>query len=62
LVFYRTIADLALNLLIPNGRIYFEINEKFGNELKDLLVIKGFRDITIRKDINGRDRMVRADT
>ena len=61
LIFYRVIADLALNLLLPNGRIYFEINEKFGNELKDLLVLKGFRDITIRKDINGRDRMVRAE-
>jgi len=57
LVFYRTIAQKSKNWLKPNGQIYFEINEAFGNEIKDMLIGIGFRNVEIRKDINGKDRM-----
>lgn len=60
LIFYRAIADIAKLKLKPLGRIYFEINERFGTETTTLLASKGFRDITIKKDINGKDRMIRA--
>ncbi len=57
LVFYRTIAQKSKNWLNPNGQLYFEINEAFGDEIKDLLISNGYSDVEIRKDINGKDRM-----
>jgi release factor glutamine methyltransferase len=60
LVFYRKIADFALSRLKPEGRLYFEINEKLGNDLINLLREKGFGEVLLRKDINGRDRMIRC--
>ncbi len=57
LIFYRTIAQKAKYWLKPNGQLYFEINEAFGNEIKDMLIGNGFSDVEIRKDINGKDRM-----
>lgn len=57
LIFYRTIAQKSRNWLKANGQIYFEINEAFGNEIKDMLTGIGFRDVGIRRDINGKDRM-----
>ena len=60
LIFYREIADFAASHLNPGGRLYFEINEKSGNELVSLLNNKKFGNIQMRKDINGRDRMIRC--
>lgn len=57
LLFYRTIAQKSKNWLKPKGQLYFEINEAFGNEIKDMLIGNGFSDVEIRKDINGKDRM-----
>jgi len=61
LLFYRAIADLAINQLKPGGKLYFEINEQFGNETAYLLSSKGFENIIIRKDINGKERMLKAE-
>jgi len=58
LVFYRSIATFANKYLTRNGRLYFEINENLGLEMNKLLLDLGFSDIEIRKDINGKDRMV----
>jgi len=61
LVFYRAIADIAINQLKQGGNLYFEINATFGNETIDLLALKGFKNIILRKDINGRERMIKAE-
>jgi len=61
LLFYRTIADIAINQLREGGKLYFEINEQFGNETTDLLIMKGFKNIVLRKDINGKIRMIKAE-
>lgn len=61
LIFYRAIADIAINQLKQGGKLYFEINEQFGNETADLLSLKGFKNIIVKKDINGKVRMLRAD-
>ena len=61
LVFYRKISDLALYLLEPAGKLYFEINEKYGDDTVQLLSSKGFCNIILRKDINSRERMIRAE-
>ena len=60
LLFYKRIADLALDLLVENGTLYFEINEAYGSECASMLQDKGFQNIQIRKDINGKDRMIYA--
>jgi len=58
LVFYRTIAAFAKKHLAENGKLFFEINENLGLQVSKLLLEYGFRDIEIRKDINGKNRMV----
>ena len=58
--FYRVIAQLALSNLSPGGTLYFEINRAYGAETCNLLRDLGFRDVELRKDFYGNDRMVRA--
>lgn len=60
LLFYREIADFAQVGLNENGWLFFEINEKFGNETIHLLKQKKFQFIEIKKDLFGKDRMVRC--
>jgi len=57
LVFYDAIAELALKNLDPAGQLYFEINQYLGTEMTELLDSKGFKNIELRKDIYGNDRM-----
>lgn len=60
LIFYRHIAKLALKGLNSNGALYFEINQYLGNELTSLLEKLGFKNIELKKDIYGAERMIRA--
>jgi release factor glutamine methyltransferase len=60
LIFYRAIARFSGVRLLENGRLYLEINESLGKEVKVLLEDEGFSDILIRKDMSGKDRMVRC--
>jgi len=60
LLFYRHIAQFALEKLNVNGMLYFEINENFGPETEKLLVGLGFESIEIVADIQGKNRFVRA--
>ena len=60
LIFYRKIAELALKNLNPQGQLYFEINQYLGQETLDLLQEMGFKDVTLRKDIYGNDRMIQC--
>lgn len=60
LLFYERIADFALLHLKNRGQLYFEINEAFGNECREMLRQKGFSGIELKKDINGKDRMIRG--
>lgn len=58
LLFYRKIAELALTSLTPNGKLFFEINQYLGNETVALLEKLGFKNIELRKDFVGNDRMI----
>lgn len=60
LVFYEAIANFALSTLKPGGKLYFEMNEAYGTALSSLLSGKGFSNVKIRKDLNGKDRMCKA--
>jgi release factor glutamine methyltransferase len=60
LVFYRTIARKAQAWLKPGGWLFFEINESLGTETKQCIEKEGFVNVELKKDINGRDRMLKA--
>lgn len=60
LLFYKAIASYATQALKPGGKLYFEINPLYRNELEKMLKNIGFIDIEIRKDAFGKDRMARA--
>jgi release factor glutamine methyltransferase len=58
LIFYRKIAELAQENLSENGQLFFEINQYLGKETVELLEKLNFRNIQLRKDIYGNDRMI----
>ena len=60
LLFYRKIAQLAIKNLSPNGLLFFEINQYLGKETVELLENLGFKNIELKKDIYGNDRMIRC--
>lgn len=56
--FYRAIARLPL--LKPGGELWFEINERFGLQTRELLQGLGYADVRVIRDLHGRERFVRA--
>ena len=60
LLFFKRIALAARKYLLDGGSLYLEINELFPEETVRLLKDAGFYGIEVRKDINGKSRMVRA--
>ena len=60
LLFYKKIAELAFISLPNNGLLFFEINERFGKETVTMLSAIGFVDIELKKDVNEKDRMIKA--
>lgn len=60
LIFYKKIQELAKTKLKSGGKLYFEINESKGVELRDFLVSNGWNDVSVQKDLNGKVRMIRA--
>lgn len=60
-LFYRKIAQLALKNLAPNGLLFFEINQYLGKETVELLENLGFKNIELKKDMYGNDRMIRCE-
>lgn len=60
LVFYRAIANFAQKNLVADGLLYLEINQYLGKEMIALLDAYNFKDIELKKDIFGNDRMVKG--
>lgn len=60
LIFYKAIASHASKLLKQNGLLFFEIHERLANETKEAIEALGFADVEIRKDLQGKDRMIKA--
>ena len=59
--FYRAIAEIGqTEALLPGGSIYVEINQALGKETVELFESYGYREVELRKDIYGNDRMVRC--
>lgn len=58
LLFYRAVAQWALQLLKPEGFGIVEINEALGEETAEIYRRNGFSAVTIIKDLNDKDRFV----
>ncbi len=60
LLFYKAIAVFGHRALNTGGRLYFEINPLLVEEMKDMLMCAGYRDVQVRNDIFGKPRMIKA--
>lgn len=60
LLFYKVIAEVALKRLSTGGLLFLEINESYGDDTVNMLESKNFKQVELRKDMSGRDRMVKA--
>tara|TARA_R110002073_G_scaffold40547_5_gene115076 strand:+ start:187156 stop:188001 length:846 start_codon:yes stop_codon:yes gene_type:complete len=60
LLFYEKVADFAKKQLNKNGILYLEINQYLSTETVNLLKLKGFQNIDLRKDIFDNYRMIKA--
>ena len=61
LLFYSRIANIAFESLKTDGFLFFEINEKYGQETVNLLESLSYKNIQLKKYINGKDRMIRCE-
>ena len=60
LLFYKAIADFALQNLKHYGKLYFEINEALGMETREMLSNKGFENVILIKDLNNKNRILQC--
>lgn len=60
LVFYRKIGELAFAHFNSVGQLFFEINQKYGKEVVELLNNIGFKNVLLIQDINNNDRIIQA--
>jgi len=61
LLFYEHIINFAKKQLNPNGALFFEINHLYAKEIVKLLKTSKFKNIEIKKDISGKDRIIKAE-
>lgn len=59
LLFYRAIAEFAFSHLDPGGQVFVEIHDRLGEETASVFR-NFFSFVELRKDIHGKDRMIRA--
>jgi release factor glutamine methyltransferase len=60
LQFYEAILKFAVNNLTKKGMLFFEINEYLGKEMKHLLAASQFNSVELKKDLFGKDRMIKG--
>ena len=60
LEFYRAIAGFAKEKMKPGGNIFVEINEDLAKDVQELFFENGFLQVELKKDMQGKDRMVRV--
>jgi release factor glutamine methyltransferase len=60
LVFYRALATFGRNHLSENGSMYMEIHEDLGRQVIDLFKEEGYLSVEMKKDMQGKNRMVKV--
>lgn len=60
LIFYKAIAESGHEKLHKGGSIYAEIHENLGTQIKDLFLSEGYQTVHLKKDLQGKERMIKA--
>lgn len=60
LVFFRALAQFGQAQLVPKGLLMAEFHSPLADDLQTLWRSLGYRDVVVKKDIHGKDRMIRA--
>jgi len=60
LIFYSAIAEFGKDHLYQGGRIYLEIHEEIGEEVKKIFYEHEYKSVDVKKDMQGKDRMVKV--
>ena len=60
LIFYESIAKAARIFLKSGGALYYELNENYAEETKQLMEEIGFISVEIKVDLQGKKRMLKA--
>ena len=60
LLFYKAIAVFAQTHLQKSGTLYFEIHEEQAGAIAALFASYGFNQLEIKKDLQGKERMVKV--
>jgi len=60
LIFYKALAEFGQEKLNKEGSIYVEIHESLGQSVTDLFLSKGYQTVDLKKDLQGKDRMIKA--
>ena len=60
LIYYKAILKLADKILLPGGRLYFEINEMMGKSMILLLKSFDYSEIEILTDLNNKERIIKG--
>lgn len=61
LIYYRTIAGFSKQHLLPDGKLFFEINEVLGEEMIELMKSFNYNHIVLKKDFYGKDRFIKGE-
>ena len=60
LLFYRKLADFAVQHLHPGGKLFVGINEALGNEVVNVFRSAGLAGTQLKQDMQGKDRLIMA--
>jgi methylase of polypeptide subunit release factors len=59
-MFYKAIAAFSTGHMETGGSLYVEVGENHASELQKWLLDNCFKFVTIKQDINGKNRMIKA--
>jgi release factor glutamine methyltransferase len=60
MLFYKAIAELGHEILLPEGAVYCEMNENLPAEILRVFSSRNYKSAEMRTDINGKSRMIKA--
>jgi release factor glutamine methyltransferase len=60
LIFYRALGEFAGQRMGPGAVLFAEVHEDLGSEVRELLMRLGAVEVILRKDLQGKDRMIKA--
>jgi release factor glutamine methyltransferase len=58
--FYRPIASFGMNHLKAGGVVYCELHQDYAQESGEVFRATGYKEVILKKDLNGHCRMLKA--